>query len=406
MRGIGAASSLAFTLCAGRFLPTEAAGSLFLWIAWARAGTIFSVFGHDQHLVRTLPKFFATNSNSEIYKSVQTSLMASLRNSTIIAIVIVTGMAAWTFLNKASESDFWMSAVILVSIIPATLATIFAESLRGINKILESVLITPTTIFGIPALLIVPATIWIGAIGAAFSTLIGAFLAYSLGSFLWNYHRPRMRSDHNPVLISNNGIRNLGLISIISMSQGWFETMGSGFLLSKQEIARYAVAATLASVIQVGLSSLNIFAAPRISLIAAQANSFHLRRIFRSTRIAAIVIAIGPTVALLGWSDYLLGLVGISYTSAVTALQILVAGQFINACVGPVGPTLLALRDERFLMRTLLITLTLNITIVFALAPCMGIKGVACASAFSLAITNLSCLFRLKYLFKVQDMNT
>lgn len=397
LRGIGAASGMAFTLLAGRFLPAESAGALFLWIAWARAGSIFAVFGHDQHLVRALPRFLAANSNNEICATVRSSFMASLRNCIIITVVIMTGVAAWTFLNSYFESNFWISIIILISIIPATLATILAESLRGINKILESVLIAPTTIFGIPALLIVPASIWLGATGAAFSLLTGAFLAYFLGLILWTYHKPKLSIGPNTKPIKGIDLRNLGLLSIILMSQGWFETMVSAFLLSKQDIARYAVAATFASVIQVGLSSVNTFAAPRISLIAAQANPLYLRRVFKTTRVIAIVIALGPTVTLLGWSDSILGLVGISYTSATTTLQILVVGQFINACVGPVGPTLLALSDERFIMRTLIITATVNIIIIYALAPWMGIVGVACASASTLILLNITCLMRLRY---------
>lgn len=400
LRGIGIALGMAFTFIASRILPLETAGALFLWIAWARAGFTFSIFGHDQHLVRLLPKKKATNSNSCICAAVQKSLKESLKNSIIITSVIILGTSLLAISRKSNESEFLICIIILISIIPLTLATIFAESLRGINKFLESILITPITNSAIPAFLILPATYWFGAAGAAFSFSLGAIFSFLLGLILWNHHKPKAFKDEKTDIENSKEIRNLGFLSIISMSQGWFETVLAAFLLSEQEIAHYTVAVTFASIIQFGLSSQNILAAPRLSFLVAKKNISYLNKFFNATRKASIVIAFGPAILILGFPDKLLGFVGLDYTSAAGTLQILVLGQIINAFSGPVGPTLLAFNNEKFLMRTLFITAILNIIGIYALAPSMGILGVASASASSLAITNLACLMRVKYLCK------
>lgn len=189
----------------------------------------------------------------------------------------------------------------------------------------------------------------------------------------------------------------------------------SQFLLRKSDIliislllgtsftGLYNVASQITLVIMMGLTSINSIIAPIISEKFRQGEKDELEKALKLSviLISGYTILFGSLILIFGKS--ILSIFGEEYTTAFSALVILIMGRMINSIAGPTGMVLIMTKYEKITSYIGVGSLIINVLLNLVLIPHFGILGAAFSTAFVGAISNIImvALIRIKLKLKV-----
>lgn len=148
-----------------------------------------------------------------------------------------------------------------------------------------------------------------------------------------------------------------------------------------EEVGAYAVASRLAILVAFAVSAAGTVLAPRIAAALAQGDDAALRRCCAASVGAAAFIALLCGGVLLLFGRTVLGLFGEDFSTAASALHVLVIGQVSVALLGPAAAVLLLAGRNAQLARVMLAALAVNTAAALLLVPMFGMLGAALATA-------------------------
>ena len=187
---------------------------------------------------------------------------------------------------------------------------------------------------------------------------------------------------------------------------GWIDTIMLGIFKNVTDVGLYNGAHTIAVLIIMPLTALNLIYLPVASRMHAQGLTPEIRRGF-SVVTKWLCLATAPILLILVLfpGTVLSSLFGASYETAADAFRILMLGYFARNLFGPGDALMIALGEVRFVMWSTLVAATVNVLLNLALIPPMGIEGAAIASAVALVTVRIMLGWRLYVLIKANPFS-
>ncbi len=385
-RGLGGVLLVAFQVLVARRVGVEGLGSLSIALALASIAAVLGRFGSDLMVMRDVASADDAGA-AAIYRQ---SVSITFRSLLLCAVLL--GVAA----PIISSQIFGTSAVTgpligLALAVPGYgLVALQGEMLKSRHRVAAGTAVQ--SLIGISVatglLLVWPDPT---ATSAAICFAIGATLA-SLGA-----HVAWRRTLAVPIPASTDresawsfAARSRPFLanSMWSMGLTWAPLLAVGAWATTRDAGDYAAADRVAQILPLLLVAINTAVAPVVAPLWARSEIAEIRRIVartsRWTTAAAFVIC--GSLALL--APFILDAFGTGQ-SGLTALRVLLAGQFVVLAAGPMSVTLAMSGGEVVLHRIGAVTFAAQVALLVALVPRNGATGAAIAAAVSWATSRV-----------------
>ena len=163
-----------------------------------------------------------------------------------------------------------------------------------------------------------------------------------------------------------------------------------GWLVDNESVAYFKVAMQAVALVALGLTSVNAVIMPNVARLYKKGDLKATQALLtKSVRLSALV-SLPIIFFLIIFGEFAISLLfGKGYLEAYPILVILCLGQLVNALMGSVGLVLNMTGNENSALKSLSITLILNLVLLAVLIPMYGSMGAAIAISVSLACWNV-----------------
>jgi O-antigen/teichoic acid export membrane protein len=173
-----------------------------------------------------------------------------------------------------------------------------------------------------------------------------------------------------------------------------------GAILDTASVGPYHAASRVAELATFALAITITPLGPIITKLYAAEQRVELRSIVRRSTKINLVIGFIVTIVLVIFAVPLLRIFGAEFSSAATALRILVVAQLFNVAAGPVQLLLIMTGHQKFAALGVIVAAASNITLNAVLIPLLGVDGAAIGTAVAIVSWNLLLLYFVrKYVF-------
>ena len=410
---IGMGFGYIFTILLTRNYGAKIMGIYALSLVVLQVGTIIGRLGMDTAVLRFVAEYNSQNKKdmvNEIYKKI-IRLVIPISLTISIAIFFLSTYIAHYFFHKDYLTNYFR--IIAIGIVPYVLFIINSESLRGLKKIKEYAFLQNMGISFVASILLglslfiiknnyIPVTIYV--ISMFLISLLSFFLWFKKFNFSSNtrlFETQTLSSNpnnlslgNNPHIISYSNILSISTPMLISGSLGVFlgliDIAILGIFKTSSAVGIYSVAVKLSSIVVLALSTINVIAAPKFAEFWAKGDKKGLLKIARQSTKIIFWTSLPVLLAIIFFSNYILGFFGQGFRSGDIALIMLAFGQFINAISGSVGYILEMTGFQIFTQNIMIVSVMINIILNLWLIPKYGINGAAFASMITLIFWNLT----------------
>lgn len=405
LKVVGAGLGFAFNVAIARLLGAEGAGLYFLALSVTAIGSVIGRVGLDNALLR----FVATHAAHEAWGKVKGVYALGMRlaiaasGSLSLLGFLLAPWIAQTLFHKPelSEPLRWMS----LSILPFALLNLQAESLKGLKRIRDAMLVQSIGVPLVGLLLIVPLAQSSGVLGVGLAYLAGTALVAALG--IWAWHRAVAVHEINgaepfPFKELWASCRPLLLVSVMNGAiLPWMPLFLLGVWAASEEVGIFGAALRVGMLVSFFLVAVNNVVVPKFAGLYARGEIVALGRVGRNSALLLTVLASPVLLIMMFMGDRVMSLYGEGFSKGKLVLAILAFGQFVNAFCGPVGNLLTMSGNERKLRDGTLVTLVVQLTLCAVLIPWFGMEGAAVATAAGVISNNLIAVFHVRRLIGI-----
>lgn len=392
----GSGLAFAFNVAIARMLGAEGAGLYFLALSVTAIGSIIGSVGLDNALLR----FTATHATQGEWGKVKGVHALGMRLAigvsallSILGFIAAGWIATWLFHKPELTAPLrWMS----LSILPFTMLNLQAESLKGLKRIRDAMLLQG---IGVPLLglfLIWPLAGAAGVVGVAWAYFAATVLMALLGGWAWRNTVSGIveAAESYPFAALWASCKSLLVISLMSGAVlSWAPLFLLGVWASAAEVGIFGAATRLALIVSVLLVTLNNVIAPKFAELYAIGDIVAMGKMARGSA-AMLTLIVSPIfLFLFVFSEWVMQLFGSEFAAGGGVLAILLIGQFVNVFTGSVGYLLMMSGSEKTVRNITIGSAILQLVLVLLLAPLMGGIGAAIASAVALATLNLASVY-------------
>ncbi|EGU46388.1 hypothetical protein VII00023_03013 [Vibrio ichthyoenteri ATCC 700023] len=224
---------------------------------------------------------------------------------------------------------------------------------------------------------------------AIFALILTCGLSYLLvRHVIAKYSQPA-----KPEYLTNSWVKSLlpfALITFVVTLNAELAIVLLGWLGNLESVAYFRVAMQAVMLITIVLSSISAVLMPNIARLYKSADMESTQALISRAVKLTVLVSLPIFLLLVFVGDVLIRwLFGAEYLNAYPALIILCVGHFVSMLLGPVGLVLNMTHNEGKTVRSLAITLALNLALLFSLVPLYQEIGAAIAIAISLVVGNL-----------------
>ena len=166
-------------------------------------------------------------------------------------------------------------------------------------------------------------------------------------------------------------------------------TIQLGNMCEKRDVALYAIAAKLVSLVLLGLVSANLLIAPKLSPMFSKGNIAGMKKLIRSNNLVVAGITCVPVLIIIFFAEQILTLFGAKYVLAALPLRVLMIGQAVSVFCGPVVLTATMAGLQKVAAYVVLFSCLINWLACLAVIPHYGIMGAVIASVFANILLNV-----------------
>lgn len=246
------------------------------------------------------------------------------------------------------------------------------------------------------ALIIVVVLLFIGFVITPYLLII-TLIYSSILAVIIGFFTVRKSVNVNYALIKNYKVKSWGrallpfsIMAIITTLNTEMASVVIGFIVDSSSVAYFKVAMQAMAVISLGLSSINAVIMPKVSRYYKQGRVQDVQcLVTKSVRVNCISTI--PVILMLIFfgDDIILLLFGSQYVDAYPIMVILGFGQIVNVIMGSVGVLLNMTGNEKKVIKTLTVSLLVNVILIVSLTPILGAAGAAYGVSISMVIWNL-----------------
>lgn len=370
-------------------------GAYFLVMTLLGFTALFAQFGLGQTVVRLLPAAIARDNYGQVPVIVGNALFLNLVFTGVTALVFYGGaaevVAVYVFHSERVAKVLGITVLVLVV---SNLQAIQAEIFRGLHRIgLFSLFGGALYSFAFASSLLavweVSSRLDLTLVFWLMLSVYGSILLISSLFVLRAVPRGRERfATANPTLLKIATPLFLTGLATFVVNQADIWIVGS--FLPDKDVALYGIASRFAMLLVMPLLIANMVLAPVISHLDSKDRRGQIERLLRSVAYLAFVPALLLfSLFLIGGAPLLKFLYGPFYETSHTTLVILGLGQLINVWTGSCGTVLAMTGHERSLMKIILVSSLIPVTLSLMAVGRFGINGVASAFAFGTAVQYL-----------------
>lgn len=384
LRVVGAGCAFFLNVAIGRLLGAEGAGLYFLALSVASIGAVAGRLGMEHTMLR----FVAGEAAKENWSRVKGAFAMGTRLAGGVSLAlscVVLGIAPWIsrliFDEPALTAPLrWIS----LSIFTFALMMLVSESLKGLRRVREAMLVSGV-LYPVAALLLVwPLTKALGVSGAALAYVLGTGAAAFFGYLVW--HRATGPYAEYPSEFEYSTLWNsaskLWVMSLINSALlPWAPLLLLGIWGSAEDSGVFGVATRIAMLATLLMTTVNTVAAPRFSKLHSDGDMPGLKHL--ACRFALVLtLATSPIFLLMIFgADWLMSFFGPEFIRGGIALTIIALGQLINTMVGTVGYLLIISGHERDIRNGSIGSAVVMTLCAVFLIPILGVVGAAIANA-------------------------
>lgn len=188
----------------------------------------------------------------------------------------------------------------------------------------------------------------------------------------------------------------LMLTGIAGYVMTWTDTLMLGYFKTSEVVGLYNVAAPLAKLLPIFLSSAGFIYPPLATTLYAQEKIEELKRVYQVLTKWLFLVTLPLFAIVFLFPEAAIGLFfGSKYLPASQALRILSLGFMFHTLLGLNGWSLIVIKENKFVMYSTLISAIVNVILNALLIPVYGIEGAAIATAISYFVVNVLNSLRL-----------
>ncbi|EGU34095.1 hypothetical protein VIBRN418_00461 [Vibrio sp. N418] len=224
-------------------------------------------------------------------------------------------------------------------------------------------------------------------------TIFASLLTCTLSYLLVRYVIKKYSEPARPDYLTKSWLRSLvpfALITFVVTLNAELAIVLLGWLGDLESVAYFRVGMQAVTLITIVLSSISTVLMPNIARLYKSGDMENAQALLSRAVRLTVLVSLPIFLVLVFAGDVLIEwLFGSEYLDAYPALIILCVGHFISMQLGPVGLVLNMTHNEGKTVRSLIITLIINLVLLFSLVPLYQEIGAAIAIAASLIICNL-----------------
>ena len=386
-----------------RLLGPKEFGTLTLVMAFITLGSTIAALGMPLLVTREVSKSKRLEQwglmRTLILKSHSWGLMSSVALMVSIWVARFSGM----FDSISSLTVGTLIAGMLIVLINV-LNQIRAAILRGLSHVIVA---------DVPELIIRPVSVMMilgmvyllydhaDAYGGILVYLVAAGISFVVGArLLKKYIEPAI---FNSDLVHGNHswlveVQEFFWITFLAILDVQLAIYFVGYFLGAQQAGIYQVALMPVSAIMMGLAAVNVQLQPKLSAAWASNNKPEAQRLIDDSNRISSIVAVIIAIPVFLFANLVIGLYGKQFIDAIILLQILVAGQVINALTGQSGMILMMTGNQRILLYFELSFLIVKALIVFCGIHWFGLLGVAIAEvSYLILMKSLAIIYIHRY---------
>jgi O-antigen/teichoic acid export membrane protein len=233
-------------------------------------------------------------------------------------------------------------------------------------------------------------------------TVIASFFAFLLSinllSIINKKEIKKSKSQYNKKSW-NSSLLPFALIVMISTFNTELAVFFLGLLGNTESVAYFKVAMQATILISLGLSSVNTVIMPNVARYFKQGDIQKTQELLTKSVQLSLLVSLPILLTLVVFGDFLIQLLfGPEYIDAYPILIILCVGQFANVIMGSVGAVLYMTHNEKKALKSLVISLTINLLLLVILIPLYSEIGAAIATSITMIVWNILMAKEVKFL--------
>lgn len=395
IRIFGTLLGFSVSVLVARSLGTEGSGIYYLALSVATIAATIGRAGFDNTAVR----FIASHASAGEWADVRYTYNIAIRTvaaASLLVSIAIFFSASWVaieWFNKPfMEIPFQIAAI---SVLPVAIATIQAESLRGLKYIQASQWIKTVLISLFTLLVLDPFIRFWGADGAVSAYLLAAILASGVSWWLWHkaihdhpevarYKQPTQ--SVKPLFQSSWALFGVSISGLIMQQAA---TIFLGIWGSAEEIGVFSIGNRIAALLLFPLIAMVSILAPKFSALHRKGEVQQLALLARRSSLLLTAFALPVASLVFISAESILEIFGKDFVDGVWILRILLIGVVINAATGPVSNILMMSGHEKSVRQVTILSSIMILTLCALLIPQYGGVGGAIAYSTSSGLQNI-----------------
>lgn len=362
---------------------------------------IIARFGFDLAIIKYVSIDYNKGNHGDLRRSIQYVLKISTLIATLLAVVIFTGsdILAIVF-SKPNLSD--LLRITIWVIIPSTIIQILAAAYKAIKHVQLGLFYESVTINGMFSFALI-LTIFVlknkSLQGLGWAYLIATIIICVSAIIIWKRFSKDFNNNASEKYSFKPVIRTafpLLLVNSTNYILGSTDILMLGLWLSASDVGLYNIATKITLLSSMLLSAINALVGPRFAVMFEEGKVSELSRLVKKTSRLMVAAAVLICCSLGIFAKLILSIWGSEFVAGASVLYISLIGQFVVLATGPLATLLMMCGLEKVHRNNTVFCAVLNIILNYILIQKVGVEGAALATAISLIVKNVYCVFAVK----------
>ena len=405
LKVVGTLSAFLLYFVISRTYGAEGMGIFSLFVALMGLLGMLSTIGMSSSIIRFVPYLLSHKQFSYLSKlgKIHFSLSGSL--------ALLLSIFLFTFATKLSEYIFqhqeniWLIQIVAIVLPFYSLFLIGNEFLRnlgyiGLFEYFRSIHMQGITLIGLIFLYPLYKFNQLPIVIAASLYILAFFIIWKIITQHIKQYKKNINSDEldsAPIdkshQVSYSNVLRISspmlLTAFSALVMERLDTLMIGYFYGNEEVGLYNIALKLSTLILFLIIPLNAVLVPKISKHFWKNELDDVNMLVSKISKLMFLIGISLLFILVIFSEFFLGLFGVEFIQAKTAMLFLIVGYFFNAIHGLADQVLNLSGNEKKLSLIFSFGLLINIILNLLLIPAYGINGAAFATMSSMIIWNV-----------------
>lgn len=398
VRGFGVVLTFSISVVVSRAFGPEGFGEYSLFVSLCSGLVMFSKFGADNLLTKNASAASARGTKDEISGNwILGLLLASAASVLVLGLFAASSWACFRTNHNCiiGEQAAQLAAIVLL---PAVLLGVNLGLMRGLGNVAAAsaleLILTPLAIIALILLVgLAPEVAYVtSTVGVSALTILVVILKID-----WT------KVPKVPLLSSFvvQGWHIVG-VSILDFALSWSPSYLLAIWGTTSDVGIFVACWRVVIAINMVMLILDQTNAPKFAALYAAGNLVELERVARLTSSFGMLLSVVAIAAVSVGADFVLGLLGESFTAGGSAMLILCAGHAVSLSCGSSGYLLLMTGNGRKLRSIGFVVLVVQISVSPWLIKSLGVDGAALMSALAVAMNKLAAAILSQRLLSIR----